>query len=286
MPLDESRFADYSGSVRHALLPVLVFVSAVGVARAAEIEGARDNFETVVRTYVASKSTDDYWVFKRRQATLRLTLSGIERDTVHPESGGRWRGLADFRDAGTKKKYFADITADLSSDRWNVKDFRWLSPKEAGDARVPNTKASTTSSASRNPGPKGLLPELTLTSLGGNETFLPDCAMPKCLTVVVAPWCPHCRKMTEVLVALNNYLPEHDVGMRVIVAADSEEKVRDYAESYGQATLLDPESTFHVRGVPQFIISTEGGAILNETNGGPENEKDPGRFATAIGALK
>jgi thiol-disulfide isomerase/thioredoxin len=268
--------------MRYLLMAALLAAFAVA-ARAAELEDAQDNFETVVRTYVGTKSTGDYWISHLKGKVLKLQLTGIERTTIHRSTGGRWRGIADFQDALTKKKFSADITADFSTDLWDVKEFRWLSRRELADERIVAVEAAKTKSGPRKPGPQGLLPELSLPSLDGKEAFLPECAKSKCLTVVVAPWCPHCRKTTQVLNLLRDYLPAHDVGMRVIVAADSEEKVRDYAKSFGPGALLDPGSSFRVPGFPCYIVSTEGGAILTKDGGAPEDEKDPALFASALG---
>jgi hypothetical protein len=89
-------------------------------------------------------------------------------------------------------------------------------------------------------------------------------------------------RLTEVLVALQDYLPAHDVDMRVIVVADSDMKVRDYAKKFGPETIIDAGSKFRVGGFPDYIVSTEGGAILSQGGNAPEDEKDPAAFASAI----
>jgi hypothetical protein len=276
--------------MRGLLLTALLLSSAAG---ASELEDAQDNLETVARNYVAQKSTGDYWVFRRAHGkTLKLTFTKIERVTVHRAGGGLWRGVADFRDAKTKQAYYAEVTADFSSSSWEVKKLRWLTKRELADARVPedddspaasSTAASAPAKAARVPGPQGLLPEVTLTSVSGGDTFLPDCPKAKCLTVVVAPWCPHCRNSTDVLKSLQDYLPAHDVGMRVIVTADTEENVRDYAETFGPNALMDVEKSFRVPGFPCYIVSTAGGGIISQGGRAPESEKDPARFASALG---
>lgn len=254
-------------------------------ASASELEDARDNFETVVRTHVASKSTDGFWVFKRAGGKyMRLQLLGAERGTVHRVQAGRWRGIVDFKDAVTKKTFFADVTVDTASELWDVKALNWLSLKDAASGRAAAEKAAKAGSAPRRPGPFGLLPEVNLTSLDGRETYMPDCATPKCLTVIVAPWCPHCRTVTGVLAAMRDWLPKHGVDMRIVVGDDSEESVRDYAKSFGPATLVDPSSIFKIAGgVPAFLVSTNGGAVIRKENGALEDEKDPVEYAKSLG---
>jgi thiol-disulfide isomerase/thioredoxin len=252
-------------------------------ASASELEDAQDNFETVVRSHVAAKSKDGVWILKRAGGkAFRLTMTGVERATVHRVPPGRWSGIADFEDAGTKKAYFAEVTADLTSELWEVKDVHWLDRKEAAAARVAGADAAQSASSQRRPGPFGLMPELKLTALDGRETYLPDCGKPKCLTVVVAPWCPHCRAAAGVIAALRDWLPDHDVGMRIIVSRDTDDAVRDYAESFGPATLTDPSALFQAGGVPAFIVSTDGGAILKKVNGAWEDEKDPAKYASML----
>jgi len=268
--------------MRQLLLALLVAAAAPS-ARATPLEDTQENFETAVRTYVGTKSQGGYYISHLHGKILKLQMTGIEADTVHRSSGGRWRGLVDFSDAQSKKKFFADVTADLSTDLWDVKEFHWLSGREAKDARAVAIEGAKTSGRPRVPGPAGLLPELTLPALDGKEAFLPDCAKAKCLTVVVAPWCPHCRTSTGVLVALEDYLPAHDVGMRVIVSASDEDKVHDYAKLFGPHTLVDPGAAFRVPGFPCYIISTKDGAILKQDGSAPENEKDPALFASALG---
>ncbi|HXS99307.1 MAG TPA: redoxin family protein [Elusimicrobiota bacterium] len=268
--------------MRHFLLAFLL-AAPLSAARATSLEDAQDNFETAVRTYVGTKSKGGYWISHLHGKVLRLAMTGIESDTVHRSAGGRWRGIVDFQDAGTKRKFSADVSADLSTDLWDVKEFHWLSAKELADARLVAMEGAKASGKPRVPGPGGLLPEVTLPALDGKEAFLPDCTQSKCLTVVVAPWCPHCRAETGVLNALQDYLPAHDVGMRVIVAAADEDKVNDFAKSFGPHTLVDPSSQFHVPGFPCFIISEPGGAIQKQTGSSPEGETDPALFASALG---
>ena len=136
--------------------------------------------------------------------------------------------------------------------------------------------------APRSSGPYGILPEAKLPALDGSETFLPDCDQPKCLTVVVAPWCPHCRDATPMIAAMRDYLAPRHVDVRVVVASDSEDVLREYAESFGPETLIDSDHAVPVSGFPHFFISQDGGAIIGDKSGAPR-QNDPAGFAAALG---
>lgn len=266
--------------MRHLLLAGALLAAAA--AGAVTLDEAQVNFETAVRNYISAKGRGDFLLARMHGKALRLALSRIELKTVH-RAGGQWRGIADFEDARTKRAFWADVTAGVTDGLWNVKEFHWLSKRELGDARLAALDAAEVAKKPRQPGPAGQLPDLTLPMLDGGEASLAECPKDKCLTVVVAPWCPHCRNASGVLAALGDFLPEHGVGMRVIVAADTEDKVRDFARMFGPRTLIDPDSTFRVPGFPCYIVHTDDGAILKQTGSAPENEKDPALFASALG---
>lgn len=265
--------------MRHLLLAAALLAAP---ASAATREEAQGSFETAVLSYIASKGHGEKLVVRMRGKPLPLTLDRVETATVH-RAGGRWRAVADFKDGAGKRAYWADVAAGEANGLWTVKEFRWLSKRELGDARLAALDAADDAKKPKAPGPQGQLPDLSLPTLDGKDVSLADCAKDKCLTVVVAPWCPHCRNASGVIAALGDFLPERGVGVRVVVAADSEEHVRDFAEKFGPNTLVDPDSQFKVPGFPCYIVSTDGGAILKQTGAAPENEKDPALFASALG---
>jgi thiol-disulfide isomerase/thioredoxin len=267
-------------------LPTALFAALLlaGPASSTELEEAQVNIETVVQNYVARKSEGGYWTQKAGGKTLRLAFDKVEPATLHRSKDGLWHEMVDLKDAGSGKLFFAEASIDAGSARWVVAKFHWLTRTEATANRAADLKlVAALTAAQRKPGPLGVLPELTLTSLDGRDVFLPECAKPKCLTVVVAPWCPHCNAIAGVLVAMQKWLPEHGVEMRLVVAHDSEDNVRSYAQGYGRDTLLDPDVHFPVGGVPAFIVSTNGGEIVSKQSGAWERETDPARFAGSLG---
>ncbi|MDP3541187.1 MAG: hypothetical protein Q8T11_01815 [Elusimicrobiota bacterium] len=243
-------------------------------ARAQDIEGARANFDTVVRTYVIQRSDENgLWPLKRKGSgkVLKLKYSQAEADTVHSIGGGRWRGLADFTDQAGKKKFYAEIVVSTGGDLWDVKSFEWKTRAEAEVLRAASLE-SAKKRAARKPGPKGILPDLILVDASGREDYLPDCAAEKCLTVYVTPWCPYCRAATGAIKALREHLKGKGVPVRVIVGKDDEEKVRSYAAEFGPDALLDPDAKMSNRGVPHFYVSSDGGGVLAEQSGASPDE--------------
>jgi thiol-disulfide isomerase/thioredoxin len=109
-------------------------------------------------------------------------------------------------------------------------------------------------------------------TLGSSEAVsLETCRTAKCLTVYVAPWCPHCRAATPMILALRDYLKTRGVETRVIVGLDNMDAVRAYAQAFGQDTFLDAEGRIGPSGgVPAFFVSDASGRVLYQQNGAPE----------------
>lgn len=109
-------------------------------------------------------------------------------------------------------------------------------------------------------------------TLGSSETVsLQTCSTTKCLTVYVAPWCPHCRAATPMILALRDYLKTRGVETRIIVGLDKLEAVRAYAETFGEGTFLDTEGRISPPGgVPALIVSDSSGRVLHQQAGAPE----------------
>lgn len=253
--------------------PLLLVLFACAPLFAEDLEGARDNFDTVVRSYAAQRSDNDgVWTHEQRGTgkALKLIYGEIERETVHPTGGGRWRGIADFTDKAGNKKYYAEVVIATGGDLWDVKSWNWRSGTEVANLRVSALKAAKTRAA-RKPGPKGMLPDLLLADATGRETYLPDCSRAKCLTIYVAPWCGYCRAATPAIKALRDHLISKGVPVRVIVGKDAEDTVRAYAAEFGPDTLLDPDAKMSNRGVPHFYASQDGGAITEEQSGADPN---------------
>lgn len=122
-------------------------------------------------------------------------------------------------------------------------------------------------------GPAGAsLPDLTLPRLdGASASSLASCATPKCLTIVVAPWCGYCRMGTPMFIRVKEFLRLKGVETRIVVSMADETDVRDYAREFGPDTLLDPANKAAVSGgVPHLFVSDKTGAILKEVPGLPQ----------------
>lgn len=264
------------------MTPVILLWLATS-ASALDLEAARANFDTVVRNYVAQRADeDDIWTLKRKTGKpLKLKYAGLEERTVHPAGGGSWRGLARFKTADGKSLYTAEVTASTGDDLWDVKSLRWPSKEQLYDLRSAFMARAAKAGKARPAGQRAM-PEVTLADGGGKETFLPDCPKAKCLNVYVAPWCPACRKATGTIQALQAHLAGKGVPVRVIVGADEEGRCRDYAASFGDKALLDPEKRWQPGGVPHFTVSDEnGGIVLDE--GGAYTQFSPEEYASHLG---
>ncbi|MBI2363077.1 MAG: hypothetical protein HYV15_06815 [Elusimicrobia bacterium] len=134
-------------------------------------------------------------------------------------------------------------------------------------------------------------PLLLAAASGGTQDWA-SCAAAKCLTVYVAPWCGVCRASTAFINAVVEFLNKNGVPARVVVGKDSPEAVAAYAADFGPGTLLDPEGRVPLAGgVPQFIVTSEGGRVLKRQPGVPGivsppiPEDEVRRLASYLGLL-
>lgn len=130
----------------------------------------------------------------------------------------------------------------------------------------------------------GSLPDVRLKTLGGaTGDSLADCPTDKCLTVLVAPWCGVCHQVTPDVVRLRRYLDEQGVTSRVVVGLASLEEIKPFAANFGPDALLDPDGAFKARGVPLFVTTARGGAVLKTVPGFPRGSGTLGELAAAFG---
>jgi hypothetical protein len=145
---------------------------------------------------------------------------------------------------------------------------------------APDARAAAIAKAAGMP----TLPDQALPTVeAGGETDLAACPASRCLTLIVAPWCPYCRASTSGIVKLRAYLKGRGVPSRLVVTGDEEEKLRDYAGKFGADALYDPGGRVKPRGVPYYCISGKGGEITKEGNFSSGDLDDPARFASEIG---
>ena len=128
------------------------------------------------------------------------------------------------------------------------------------------------------------LPDAVMPAVDGSKASdLISCPARKCLTLVVAPWCPYCRAATSNIVKLRAYLKRRGIPSRVVVTADESDTLSDYAEKFGGDALYDPDRLIKVRGFPYYCVSAKGGAILKQ---GPFDDAaigDPAQWTASIG---
>lgn len=126
------------------------------------------------------------------------------------------------------------------------------------------------------PGPasqlEGQMPSLSLPTRGSSAPVALDrCPTDKCLTVYVAPWCPHCRAAGPLVKAVREDLAKKGVTTRIIVGMDAPQAVESYADDFGPDTLLDSGTEFKLAsGVPSIFVSDAHGGILHKSAGLPE----------------
>ena len=127
------------------------------------------------------------------------------------------------------------------------------------------------------------MPDIRLQTLSlQTGPSLASCPTATCLTVYVAPWCGYCRQGTPIIIGLKKLLEKNGVTTRIIVGMDAMPAVRAYAADFGPDTLLDPDSSFRVSGVPHFLISDASGAITKKVPGLPPYD-DPESVAGYLG---
>lgn len=133
-------------------------------------------------------------------------------------------------------------------------------------------------------GPSSKLPDVRLSTLGGPlGPSLATCATEKCLTVVVAPWCGVCHRVTPDIVRLRRFLDKAGVGSRVVVGLAELEELKGMAALFGSDALLDPGGAVAARGVPLFLVTDRGGAVVKRVSGFPRGASTPEELAAFFG---
>lgn len=238
----------------------------------------------------------------------------VEASTVHQLQGALWEGIA-----RKGSRYFV-LTVDFSGSDWSVANARRLAPGAVRATRLRFSRAAARQASWRLPGgdsddqdqaqqdsggaddsaqesqpperPRkpdsaphkvyGQIPEVTLYPVDGGGTFMPRCDQDRCLTVIVAPWCPHCRDATQTILDLRDYLANKGVGVRIVVSQDTEARCEAYAADFGRDALLDPSNSIQSHAVPQFWLSDSRGAIIGKMDG-IAPEATPEQVAAALG---
>ena len=126
--------------------------------------------------------------------------------------------------------------------------------------------------------------QLVMPSSGEMGPSLASCPTEKCLTVVVAPWCPVCHSVTENIKAVRGYLKAAGVTSRVVVGLSPDSNaLKQYAEEFGPDAQIDLARVLKPSGVPAFIVSDRGGKVLKTVAGFPGNAESSPALASALG---
>jgi hypothetical protein len=254
------------------------------------------NVETVVTTYILHHSAAGFWPVKPkgRGQPVRLRFDEIDKGSIEALSPGVYVSLVRVREAGSRKPRQAEFIVDLGGNDWRVASVHWLGPEERIDYRAAAKRAASAAPprapAAKHAAPKGprkdttgSLPDVGLTTLGGEKVLLTACPTEKCLVVVLSPWCPHCHNAAANIKALRGYIKEQGDATKIVVGKDSPAAVRQFAEEFGDDTLLDPEGAVPANGVPHFYAIYDGGGIIKEQGGAYEGAVDPTKWAGELG---
>jgi hypothetical protein len=89
--------------------------------RSMSLEDARDNFRTIVETYITRNSRNGVWAFEDAHGKRRrLTLVRVETGTVASLADSRYAGIALLRELGSNKTRRLRFVADFSGEHWKV----------------------------------------------------------------------------------------------------------------------------------------------------------------------
>lgn len=126
--------------------------------------------------------------------------------------------------------------------------------------------------------PAELLPEFAQGQIRTRTMAGGACTAERCLTVVVAPWCPVCRRLDSTIIALRAAAEASGVPVSMVIGMDKPEALRSYGEHYAQPVLLDEQRNFtrraKIRTVPYFAVTDRNGEIVAEIRGGYDSVEE------------
>ncbi len=117
-----------------------------------------------------------------------------------------------------------------------------------------------------------IIPNMALQKHGWGYDRASCTGKPKCLIVLVAPWCPACHGSIPIIQAIrDNFTTNKDVGIQIISAMDSEDQLITMAEEIGGAVYLDTNREFSIAvgrvGVPAWWLIDEKRAVIKHDSG-------------------
>jgi thiol-disulfide isomerase/thioredoxin len=120
--------------------------------------------------------------------------------------------------------------------------------------------------------PGELLPEYSNGAMGSQVMVGGRCLQDRCLTIVVAPWCPACHRMKGTISALRQQVEADGRPVALVIGMDKPEALQNYAQQHSETVLLDIKRSFtkraKIRSVPYFAVTNRKGEIVEEMKGG------------------
>jgi len=118
------------------------------------------------------------------------------------------------------------------------------------------------------------LPAQPLAPAAGNTTAIDPCdGKARCVLVVTAPWCPACQQSHGMMLSLiAHFKGSADVGVKPVVALDTQAKLEAYAKTFGDAPVyLDPKGQLlHALGassIPHWFVVNAKGRVVKSASG-------------------
>ena len=89
-----------------------------------DLDGARENFATIVETYVSKKSNEGWWSYVETKEGKKLkprclAKPSVDEESVKQKEGSRFSGLVTLDDAGGGQRTL-EFVVDFSGAKWKV----------------------------------------------------------------------------------------------------------------------------------------------------------------------
>jgi hypothetical protein len=100
-----------------------------------DIDGARENFATIVEAYVSKKSDEGWWSYTEKKdgkkvKSRRLAKPSVDEESIKQKDDSRFSGLVKLDDA-SGGRFTLEFVVDFSGAKWKV-----ISVKPPAPARV------------------------------------------------------------------------------------------------------------------------------------------------------
>ncbi len=119
--------------------------------------------------------------------------------------------------------------------------------------------------------PSEMLPEYTRGVKTADSYVGGRCLQDRCLTIVVAPWCPACQRAKPTIEGLREQLESEGRPVSLVIAMDKPEALEREAATFEKPVVLDVAGRFYkrakVKGVPYFAVTNRKGEVLEKLSG-------------------